>query len=537
MEWVDKELETDLLKYVSDAKEGEYRDILAADKRYDIFLHLSPMRHSLLNWYDFRENASILEVNGEYGALTEYLCSVADTVTTLVRTKEAAHIVEKRCERFSNLKVIIGNLDALEENNRYQYVLMTEGLEYLCNGYRGTKVYSEELTKLKEFLAEDGTILLATENRYGLRYFCGERDPITKIPFAGLNRYLGGNGGGYVFSRQEIIEILTGLHGLKYKFYYPLPDYRFPQMIYTDSYLPGGNLKERLLTPTRDISTMLMDENRLYDDIAANDVFPFFSNSFLIECNFNGKFNATEYAALTTDRGKEHGFVTMIESGRVIKKALHEDGKKAVERLEKNIRKLENTGVKTVPHNISGLQILMPRIDQPTLSQVLKDTIRTDPEQYREWFRILYQEILRSSEPGIFEKSKFQNYNSEADIWGPILKTAYIDMVPINCFADQEKKELIFFDQEFVLQNAPAGYVMFRALKYTYFFMPFAKGIVSLDEMKREYHLEQAWNYYNEEEREFVADNRDYKTYGNFNKWCKRDKKQILANIERLQGE
>lgn len=531
---INKKAEVDLEKYISDIKNGEYENVLANDDRFEIFLQLSRMRHSLFQWYEFREHSSVLEINGEYGALTELLCEKAGSVTTVVRTKEKARIIEKRCERFENLEIIVEGPDGLEDERKYDYLIIVGALEYFCQGYKGIRPYVERLTKILNFLAEDGTVFLATENRYGLKYFCGEGDPVTGEPFAGLNRYPGGSDG-YLFSRQELTEILSGVPGLKYKFYYPLPDFHFPQMIYTDRCLPGTNIKERLLSPVKDMSTLVMNENRLYDDIAANGVFPFFSNSFLVECNFNGKFDSTEYAALTTDRGKKHGFATIVKSDCVIKKALYSEGSPAVEALSENIDALNIMGIDTVPHKRSGLEILMPRVKLPTLSEVLKKAIRTDPKQFKDWFEILYEEIMKSSESGIFSQSKFRHYSMDPEIWGPILKKAYIDMIPINCFAEEEKGKLSFFDQEFVWSHIPAGYIMFRALKYTYFFMPFAKEIVPLSTMKEKYKLETVWRYYEEEERKFVADNRDYKTYGAFHRWCKRDGKQIYANIEKLQ--
>ena len=530
MRQMDRGLENDLAKYVSTVRDGEYDGILAEDRRYDIFLHLSRMRCSLLNWYELKENASVLEMDGGYGALTELLCEKAGRVTTLVRTKGQAEIIGARCRRFSNLEIRAGEA---EKNKKYDYILMAGVLEFLCGGKKNTSLYSEALKKVINHLSADGTILLATDNRCGLRYFCGEKDPVTGKPFAGLNRYPEGSEG-YLFNRQELITILSGIPGLKYKFYYPLPDYRFAQLIYTDFCLPGPNVKERLLTPAADHGTLVMEEKRLYEDITVNGAFPFLANSFLIECNTHGTFNAAEYAAVSTDRGREHGFATIVKKDEVIKRALYPEGGRALYALENNLRDLEKRGVRVVPYKCGALQMQMPRERRPPLSEVLEKTLWTDPDRYREWFRILYQNILLSSDRGSFSRSKFRAYGLEEDKWGYILKKAYIDMIPINCFVDEQEKKLLFFDQEFAGTDIPAGYVMFRALKYTYLFIPGADQIVHLDEMKREYGLEAAWEYYVKEENAFVAENRDYKTYGGFNKWCRRDQKGIGRNIKRL---
>ena len=59
------------------------------------------------------------------------------------------------------------------------------------------------------------------------------------------------------------------------KFYYPLPDYKLAQMIYSDNYLPQKDLGERLLFYHRNQSTLLVPEQQLYSDLIDNQVFPF----------------------------------------------------------------------------------------------------------------------------------------------------------------------------------------------------------------------------------------------------------------------
>lgn len=71
------------------------------------------------------------------------------------------------------------------------------------------------------------------------------------------------------------------LVGLKdKKFYYPLPDYKLPQLIYTDDFLPEKNLKERLIPYYSRNDTLVAVESELYDEIFGNQVFPFFQIPF-----------------------------------------------------------------------------------------------------------------------------------------------------------------------------------------------------------------------------------------------------------------
>ena len=89
-------------------------------------------------------------------------------------------------------------------------------------------------------------------------------------------------------------------------------------------------------------------------------------------------------------------------------------------------------------------------------------------------------------------------------------------------------------DQEFVKENYPAAYPMYRALMYTYAFTPDAEQLVPISEMKNRYGLVQLWDIFRKEEDRFVADNRRYDVYQNFYRWTGVDINQMNRNAELL---
>lgn len=105
-------------------------------------------------------------------------------------------------------------------------------------------------------------------------------------------------------------------------------------------------------------------------------------------------------------------------------------------------------------------------------------------------------------------------------------------MIPLNCFISDG--ELIFFDQEFVQENYPALYTLFRALKYIYLFDPQINKTVSLDYLKEKYHMQNLWDVFAEEENRFVADNRKYEIYRNFYTWVWIDEARVYKNGHKL---
>ena len=106
-------------------------------------------------------------------------------------------------------------------------------------------------------------------------------------------------------------------------------------------------------------------------------------------------------------------------------------------------------------------------------------------------------------------------------------------MIPMNCFYD--KGEFIYFDQEFVKENFPAKYTLYRALRNTYIFHPNAQKCVPLEEMKKHYDMEQIWDSLERVDDEFLANIR--KKDNPISKWTKIDNEKIRKNQKRLQNE
>ena len=78
--------------------------------------------------------------------------------------------------------------------------------------------------------------MIAIENRLGLKYWAGCTEDHVGRYFEGLEGYHNSEGV-RTFSKKEW-EKLIEISGMRGKFYYPYPDYKFPLAIYSDEYLP-----------------------------------------------------------------------------------------------------------------------------------------------------------------------------------------------------------------------------------------------------------------------------------------------------------
>lgn len=528
------DIDKDICKYIENNSTSDYDSIIKKDDRWEVFFHLSKMRVALLNWYEFKDDAELLEIGGGFGAITGMLCEKCAHVTTTENSIFQAESIVKRHSHYDNLEVYVGDFEDIVFEKKFDYIVLIGTLETCGSGSSEKNIYANYLKKALELLKPDGKLLLAVENRYGIRYFCGAPYPHTGRAFDGINHYPLGTKG-YSFSKKELIDILSMAEIPFYKFYYPLPDYKLPQLIYSENHLPEKNVNERLIPYYVNSNTLLAYENDLYNDLVDNNVFEFFSNSYLVECGFDTNFCSVNYAAVSIDRGKEKGFATTIHSNIVKKRALYKEGEKSIRKLYNNMMDLKNHGIKIVPHSLEKNYVVMPYMKNMTLSNYLKEIIRTDKEQFMEIFDRLYDHILSSSEHVSPEKNGLCNEETRSLDWGVILRKAYLELIPLNSF--YVNGEIIFFDQEFVRDNYPAKYILFRALNYMYYFAPHAEKIIPLQKLKEKYQLVELWDIFVAEEKRFLANVRNHDLYRSFYKWTRIDKNRIYKKAKFLESD
>lgn len=542
-----------ILEYLNASPKDYYDEEIADDPRFPIWYQLSSLRTGLLSWYPFRPHASVLEIGAGFGALTGLLCDRCESVTATERSPHRAQAIARRWNEKENLQVYAGEWSELSFDRKFDYIILTGILERAGAGSRDRSTYAKYLRKTSGLLKEDGRLLLAVDNRLGLRYFCGDPEPHGGEAFEGIAQYPRGIRG-YSFSREELKDIISQA-GFPYNyFYYPLPDYKLPQLIYSDRCLPGPNLRERLIPYHLHPNSIVAVEQDLYRDVIENGVFPFFANSFLVECSQTENPGNTVYAAVSTDRGRAGSYATSIRDYKtVMKRPLYEEGKASAKDLYDHIEDLQAHGIPVVEHTLllDG-SLELPYISWPTLSNYIKEVIRKDTNEFLELLDRIYAYILQSSESADAQSPQANallsvHLTSAADEeerirlqsldFGPILKKAYMELIPLNCFYNPDTKEFLYFDQEFVRENYPAGYVMFRAIHYIYCFTPGAEQAYPRQELLKRYHLEEAWDIYRAEENRFLDEVRNHQLYRQFYRWAAVDRKRIEENIKRLESE
>ena len=266
-----------LLRYA----EGERR-LLMTHSDADILYAFSDIRSNILDWYEFREDTSLLEVSAGCGGLTGLFLSRIPRVTSLCPSEAEAAVLNERYASHEGHKVFCGSLKDLPLSCRFDYISVV-GLGELMRDERLTgneESAAELIAELKKHLHPGGRILLAADNKYAMKYFAGMPSELTGRYDAGPFAF--GHADRTSFTMQDL-KAKTRQAGLETEsVYYPMPDYYYPEELYSDDHLPKPGSISNDVYNYRNKRYAFYDENRAYDSVCEDGRFPEYASAFLL---------------------------------------------------------------------------------------------------------------------------------------------------------------------------------------------------------------------------------------------------------------
>lgn len=442
-----------------------------------VFHNFTDARENLINWYPFREHSSVLEIGARMGALTGILCDRCEHVTALEQSPKRAEIIRLRNKDRANLEVMCGDIYGQDFTRKFDYILLIGVLEYVGINCKDENPYKKILDKIGGLLKPEGVLLLAIENQFGLKYWCGAAEDHTGIPFDGIAGYAS-NGyttrydseGVRTFSRSALCELLQNSGLLHQRWYYPLPDYKFPMAVFSDEYLPQNSDIDSIKFTYPVESELIADEKQIYKELIANGVFPFFANSFLIEASAGGLSERfIKYASLKRDYAREYRVSTLIDSeDRVIKRCIGKESAPHLKRYARNMKELTARNIPLVDTWEEQDDVVQAWQNLPRTDTVFKEYLLNG-----EWDAAVHlldelaTDIRRSSDTYMANTC---NIAGLAELTfrdrEEILLDGYLDMSFVNSFLDHGT--IRFFDQEWKHPDVPVKYILYRAIKYAY---------------------------------------------------------------------
>ena len=324
---------------ILDACKNQKQDeVLRTSNEWAVLYHLSDIRENLLEWYPFTKQDDILEIGSGCGAVTGLLSRKAKSVTCVELSRRRSLINAYRNQDCDNVTIMLGNFEDIKLSQSFDYITLIGVWEYSGLYIKGSNPYLAMIERLKEFLKPNGKILIAIENKMGLKYWNGAPEDHTGKLYSGINDYIGEKNV-RTFSKQEIMQLLNeaGFHQLD--FYYPMPDYKLPDTIYSDTIFPQAGSVRYYRSDYSACRMYNFYDATAYDQVCRDNMFSYFANSFLVVCG--GKENICKYVKYGRDRRKEFKIVTEISdlNGKkcVIKRALCKEGLNHI----RNMREME----------------------------------------------------------------------------------------------------------------------------------------------------------------------------------------------------
>ncbi len=198
--------------------------------------HLTPYRSTIFDCFGFSAgDARVLELGAGCGAITRWLGEHCGEVHAIEGSLHRARVARARCAELEHVAVYSANYSQLAEQDAFDVVTLIGVLEYshLYHPVHQNDPVGAALDNLRiarRALRRDGLLVLAIENRLGLKYLNGAREDHSGKQFEGVQGYPHATSA-VTFSAHELRGMLAGAGFGDVGVYLPYPDYKLATTI------------------------------------------------------------------------------------------------------------------------------------------------------------------------------------------------------------------------------------------------------------------------------------------------------------------
>lgn len=475
----DGAIEDEMLTIARDYAPEEFNRVIRERESWPILYHFSHIRENILSWLPFTGEEKVLEIGAGCGAVTGALCKKAKEVTSIDLSMKRSKINAYRHRDQENLKILVGNFQEIEKNltEKYDYITLIGVFEYGEAYIQSETPYVDFLKIISTHLKPDGKIVLAIENRLGLKYWAGCTEDHFGTLFEGLEGYPRTNGV-KTFTQKEFGRILKEAGDLKAAWYYPFPDYKFPMTIYSDEHLPAKGELNRTEYNFDRFRLHLFQESPVYDTLLENDLYPQFANSFLLLIGREQPQMQTVYAKFSNERDRRFAICTEICKGpgnelEVKKVPAEKEAEAHIRKLEEIYEKLKSMyqaeGIEVNRCHCTSQEANLEFLNGITLEEKLDTLLEQGrTEELEELLFSYIEKIKKIHEQGSFEKTEdfirvFGDVKPEQNL--KCAEVSNIDLVPANILLDGDRVSVIDYEWTFFFP-VPSQFLVYRMIHY-----------------------------------------------------------------------
>lgn len=245
--------------------------------------HLDTARANVLRAFDLPADAHVLEIGAGCGAVSRYLGEQCDRVDALEPMPDRAKVAAARTRDLSSVQVLIGDLTDLPPTPTYDVVVVIGVLEYVGDGTAGDPAYRTFLSEIAVRLKPGGTLLLAIENKLGVKYLAGAPEDHTGRPFESVEDYPTTTGV-RTFTRTELTNLMHQA-GLTCSVLGAFPDYKLTRVVLSPDGLPSALVEQLPQFPSPDqpvVTPRVFDEAAAWKSLVAGGLAAQTPNSFVV---------------------------------------------------------------------------------------------------------------------------------------------------------------------------------------------------------------------------------------------------------------
>lgn len=399
---------------------------------------------NILKWYPFEENAKVLEIFNKD--------SILDKINKNLDLKQSSIITGEKIE------------------GQYDYITLIGTYAYAPLIIKKENPYVELLKILKQYLKENGKILLAIDNRMGIKYFSGAKSEYYSRLFEGLETKINQTKPNLLL-KQELENFIKEAGFENYKFYYPLPDYTNTSSIFTDDFLPKSNHSKIVYPLNYEIdSNVVFNEINVIKQICDMGEFTKFTNSYFVEISNLKNENDIKFVNYNIFRKEKYQLILTMHNDKFEKKPSNALSKIHVQQINNYINTLKSLGfniLETVENEcIVSEYIKEKELDKKIIELILKGKIDEAYDEIRKWYNYIKTRLESSTIEG---QDIFQRYELEIPYElkerMQFIKDGFIDLSFENVFC---KDGYLFYDQEWYLENIPIEFILYRAINNLY---------------------------------------------------------------------
>lgn len=512
---------------------------------------------AIISWYKFEKGKKALFITGTLPEF-EVLDSVLEDKGLEVTCVHKYQLTDSDLEYVE--PIIPGqykNVDLNQYSHYFDYIILAGLLEQVVDA-------QTLMDKLPQLLAPKGKVLIASNNRFAMRHFCGDKDITTGHVLDGIDNYLNLSKkrletiGGHAFSKLEIEKMLKRVGIKTIETYSVFPCIARPQILLKYGYKPNERLDVRVFTEYVSPETVYLPEERLYEDFLNNDLLHQMANGYFIEATIDGQLDTPNQITVQNDRAEESAVATFLYDDKVEKIPMYQAG------FFKSAQLVANTDDLT-EHNVPMVQGRLSIADNAYVTgfvcgtiytEYLRDCLRESKEKFLQEMTAFKNVIDNSSEQVPYEEYdwlKFDPYwykqkpdNPTKYKWrdlafgsdedranlGVILKRGYIDLVSINCFHTANGP--VFFDQEFYIDDFPANAIFIRTVDFVYRDCWEMEQILPKEEVLEYFHLKEHQVMFRKIQYKFLSELRHEAELANYNIRTRKEHRVISKNRFRM---